>query len=309
MVVKKMHIINPKDKKSIILYKWTVDSADIKGVIHIVHGALEYAKKYDHFARFLSSRGYVVFAHNQRGHGEHTQKAGKLIDFGEKEGFSNLVGDVLAINKHIKKEYPTQKLILLGHSMGSFVSRYFAINYSERIDKLILVGTVYTTPLAVNTIISLSSIFQVIGYSKKGNRFLEAIVFGQFNIPFLIERDMLSWLTSSVEERDKHRLEAKALGPKIFTTDAFKEMFKGLKYISEPNNIIKIRKNLPIYIISGGQDAVGQYGKGIRKVYQLFKEAKILDVEVKIYKNMRHEILNEQRKHLVYRDVLKWISK
>ncbi|ONI40513.1 hypothetical protein AN639_00010 [Candidatus Epulonipiscium fishelsonii] len=307
MEITKMHIINPKDKKSIILYKWEMENTDVKGVVHIVHGAFEHAKRYDHFARFLASRGYIVFAHNQRGHGEHTRKVGKLVDFGEGEGFLNLVRDVLAINKYIRKEYPKQKLTLLGHSMGSFVARYFAINYSELIDKLILVGTGYATPLTVNTIISLSSIFQKVGYSKKGNKFLEAIVFGQFNLPFLSEKDILSWLTSSAEEREKNRRES--LGPKIFTTNAFKELFKGVKYISEPNNILKTRKNLPVYIISGEQDTVGQYGKGVRKVYQLFKEADILDVEMKIYKNMRHEILNEQRKHLVYRDVLKWISK
>ncbi|MGL6173437.1 MAG: alpha/beta fold hydrolase, partial [Cellulosilyticaceae bacterium] len=128
------------DKHEIYTYKWE-STNEPKAIIQIIHGAGEYANRYDTFAKALVQRGFVVYAHDHRGHGKSVKNDEVFGYFGEKDGFQLLVKDTYEVTKHIKQEYPSKKLIILGHSMGSFVARYFSILYSNEIDGLIIVGT------------------------------------------------------------------------------------------------------------------------------------------------------------------------
>ena len=83
----------------------------------------------------------------------------------------------------------------------------------------------------------------------------------------------------------------------------------GIRFISTPKNIASMNRNTPILFISGDKDPVGEMGKGVRRAYEAFRRAGVRDVELKLYKGLRHEILNEDCRAVVYNDLWSWIEK
>ena len=83
----------------------------------------------------------------------------------------------------------------------------------------------------------------------------------------------------------------------------------GIRFISTPKNIASMNRNTPILFISGDKDPVGEMGRGVRRAYEAFRRAGMRDVELKLYKGLRHEILNEDCRAVVYNDLWSWIEK
>ena len=65
---------------------------------------------------------------------------------------------------------------------------------------------------------------------------------------------------------------------------------------------------MPVALFSGDKDPVGDYGKGVVKVYELLCNAGVQDVSLKLYEGGRHEMLNETNRQEVYRDILNWCN-
>ena len=86
-------------------------------------------------------------------------------------------------------------------------------------------------------------------------------------------------------------------------------MLGGIRFISTPKNIASMNCNTPILFISGDKDPVGEMGKGVKRAYEAFRRAGVRDVELKLYKGLRHEILNEDCRAVVYNDLWSWIEK
>lgn len=295
-----------RDKHQIYTYKWE-GTSEPKAIIQIVHGAGEYANRYDTFAKALVQRGFVVYSHDHRGHGKSV-KEGKVFGyFGRQDGFRNLVEDTYEVTKHIKGQYPDKKVFVLGHSMGSFIARYFAILYSKSIDGLIVMGTGNNTQLEIKLGKAVANIYIKLGKGKVQTKLLDTLIFKMFNIGFILERDENAWLT-----RDKASREEFAKDPYCgikFTAYAFRDLFEGVEFVTEEKNVARIRKDLPIFVLSGDKDPVGGNGRMVKKAYELYREQGIKNLKIKLYKDMRHEILNEVGKQEVYKDIIAWINK
>lgn len=299
---------NSTDHHQIYVYQWLPDShVQMRGIIQLVHGSCEHAKRYEHFARFLTTRGYGVYAHDHRGHGASVKNQDELGYFGEEKGWEKLVEDCLVINEMIKEKQSGKKIVMLGHSMGSFVARHYAIAHSETIDGLILSGTAHYAPniLGLGTQIANQAIAK--GKGKKVHHLLDRMSYGTFHMKFHREKDKLAWLSSDVKVREDFRKDP-LCGFK-FTASAFRDMFGGLGVITKVESMKKMRAHLPILILSGEDDPVGNFGKGVKKTYELMKEAGMKNMEMKLYPHMRHEILNEKRRQEVYKDLLGWLQK
>lgn len=296
-----------KDIHEIPVYEWSDnDKAPVKGVIQLVHGSCEHAKRYEEFARFLVARGFVVVANDHRGHGKAVKDISELGYFAKENGWTKLVDDVYDVTTYIKKKYPDKKITMLGHSMGSFIVRHYAILYTDSIDALIVMGTAHHSKNILNlgTKIAERSIKK--GKGKKVNRFLDKISYGSFHMRFLKEKDTLAWLSSDREIREAFRKDGYC-GFK-FTAQAFKDMFEGIAFITDEANVKRMNKKLPVLLVSGQNDPVGDYGKMVQKAYLLYKQVGMENVGMKLYPGMRHEILNETDKVEVYKDILKWIK-
>ncbi|WP_300384544.1 alpha/beta hydrolase [Clostridium sp.] len=276
------------------------------GVICIVHGSCEYSKRYNHFISYLVSNGYIVYSYDLRGHGLSNKENETLGYFGESNGWNKLIYDLDEIINLIKNENEKLNLYLLGHSMGSFIVRHYSSMFSKKIDGIIATGTAHNSRLILRTGKLLAEIDIKKNGSKHRNKLLNKISYDSFSNKFKPIRTKQDWLTRDEKIVDEY-IEDNLCGF-IFTSDAFKDMFEGLLFITDKDNIENTRKNLPILLLSGGSDPVGDNGKMVKQSYKEYKKCGIINIEMKLYKGMRHEILNEIGKEEVYKDILIWIN-
>lgn len=297
-----------RDSKELSLYKWEPENKEnIKGIVQIVHGSCEHSGRYRDFSSFLVQNGYVVYSNDHRGHGLTAESEEELGFIADKNGWEVLVEDVLEINKLINNDYPNLPIFMIGHSMGSFIARHYATLYGNTIKGVVLSGTAHNNRLLLKFAITLSDIYIKIHGNRYRSKFINYLTYGAFNRKVSSHRTKYDWIC--IDEKVVDEYEKDVYCGYIFTSNAFKEMFRGLYYITNIKNIKKTPKDLPILLLSGKKDVVGNEGKMVIECYEKYKEAGIEDLDIKLYEKMRHEILNEVGKKEVYEDILSWIRK
>ncbi|WP_195987580.1 alpha/beta hydrolase [Clostridium sp. D53t1_180928_C8] len=291
--------------KEIKYYKWS-EVQNPKGIVQIVHGMTEYALRYDYFAKKLCENGYIVYAHDQRGHGETSPKDEERGYIADNEGFDILVENVKELTDIAKKENSNLPIILFGHSMGSFVSQRYIELYGNEINGVILSGT-NGKPDSITKLGALISKIEIMFKGREAkSKLMDKLSFGDFNSNFKPTRTGYDWLCSVDEEVDKY-IESPMCGF-ICSTSFYYDLIRGLWKINKKENLNNIPKNLPIYIFAGDKDPVGNFGKGIVNLYDTYKSIGIYDLNYKLYSNGRHEMLNENNKDQVIKDLLEWIN-
>ena len=294
-----------KNEKEIKCYKW-IPSKKAIGVVQIVHGMTEYALRYDYFAKKLCEQGYIVYAHDHRGHGKTAISDEERGYIADNEGFDILVDDVKQLTDIIKKDNPNLPIIIFGHSMGSFVSQRYIELYGDEIQGVILSGTNGKPKLYTKIGILVSKIGILLRGRKAKSRLMDKLSFGSFNSKFKPNRTNYDWLCSVDEEVDKY-IDSSMCGF-ICTTSFYYDLIRGLWKIHKEDNLNSIPKSLPVFIFAGDKDPVGDFGKGIVSLYECYKKLGITNLKYKLYKNGRHEMVNEKNKDEVINDILDWIS-
>ncbi len=281
------------------------EPTEYKGVVLILHGMCEHAERYEGFAEQLTKTGYLVYAHNQRG---HKGSIASKVDYGymtDGNNFNILISDIYEIVGLIKAAHPDLPLFLFGHSMGAFLTERFAQLHGNKINGIILSGsTKYSAPtLGIGALIAKTiCAFRGRRYRSK---LINQLTFGAYNKGFRPNRTPYDWLNRDPIEVDKYNNDEYCGG--IFTAAFYKDFFVGLLAIN--NNYELVPKDLPILMISGSKDPVGNYSKNVTKLYRTFLRMKIKDVELKLYDGARHEILLEYCKNEVVNDCLEWLGK
>lgn len=304
MIRKKSDYVKTFDGKNNHLIKWFDDEKEPKLIVHIVHGMAEYGDRYDHFARFLCAHDIVVYANDHRGHG-FTQTDGKLGFFDNSDGWYFVVKDLKTVQEEIKEKHPSLPYVMLGHSMGSFLARTFAIRYPNILDALILSGTGSHPGKIANVGKTLAVIQKAIFKANSPSYLLNYLTFGSYNKTYRNRKTKFDFLS-----RDEAVVEKYINDPLcgfVCPNSFFIDLINGLDFIHDPTNVKKMKSNLPILIASGSDDPVGNFGKGVKEVQQLFLKNGIQKVDLKLYSEARHEILNEINKEEVYKDLLTWI--
>lgn len=283
-------------------YKWENITCDMpKAIVQISHGMSENILRYDEFARELVEVGFTVYGHDHRGHGETAASIDDLGYMDDKDNFHSMVYDLKDMNDLIKRENEGIPIILFGHSMGSFLSQRYIELYGDSIDGLILSGSNGKQKAINNLGIPISYLEMKIFGRRKQSKLMDKLSFGSFNNNFKPVRTNCDWLTRDEKEVDKY-LNNKYCG-NIFTASYFYDLLKGLKEIHKESNLKKIPKSLNIYILAGSKDPVGENGKGIINLYNLYKKLGIKNVSYKLYDGARHEILNEINRDEVINDI------
>ncbi|ACA44254.1 alpha/beta hydrolase [Clostridium botulinum] len=296
-----------REGTKINVYKWEPDNKqDIKAVIQISHGMAETANRYEGLASYLNEAGYIVYANDHRGHGKSALSLDQLGYLGEEDGFMSMVEDVHALNTIIKEENKGLPVFLLGHSMGSFISQRYIQLYGQELNGVILVGTNGNQGSLINMGILVAKLEMRFKGRRHKSNLLNNLSFGGYNKKFEPNRTEFDWLTRDEKEVDKY-IKNEYCGT-IFPASFYHDFLKGLKSIWKEENKNKIPINLPIFIIAGDKDPVGNFGKGILNLYNFYKSIGVVDVNYKLYKEGRHEILNEINKREVFQDVLNWID-
>lgn len=279
-----------------------IPETEIKGVVQISHGVTEHMGRYEEIANFLTKHGYVVIGNDHIGHGMSTNN--KKMYFGPKDSFNYVVDDVLKCTELIKNKYPNIPITLLGFSLGSFVARNFVIKYPYMVDNLILIGTGYNSEIELK-IAKLAAWNEARKHGDdKMSPLIKKLTFDTYNKKFEPTKTDLDWLCKNEEELNKFLKDP--LRGEFISAGLFRELLNGMSYSNNIENINRMRKDLPILLLSGSEDPVGNFSKGVYNVYNLFSN--IDDVNIKIYDNARHDILHEKCKKEVYSDIINWLN-
>ena len=312
MIVKSF-TLKMNDGMEVFLNRWEPDNPeDIKGIVQLHHGIAEHSMRYDRLGSVLSENGYVLNAYDMRGHGKTVENAlkkgnGVVAQLAKNDGFSRVVEDLSFIIDSYKKDFPGKKIILLGHSFGSFVSQGYIEKYGKNIDGCILCGT-------SGPPISLAQFGRIIFGLVKGikgpdvtSKFLTKMFFGPYNKRIENPQTADDWISLNELNREMYEMDQWCGFP--LTTSFFYDITQGLCTIHKSKNMKNIPQELPVYFIYGEEDPVGSYGKTIHKLFDIYQKNGMKDVEIKSYPNDRHEIFNEDDKETVENDVITWLNK
>ena len=277
-----------------------------RGVIQLVHGSCEHTMRYEQFIAYLISQGYVVYANDHRGHGASVKSADDYGYFGETNGWSKMVDDLKSINDLIHAKHPDLPIVMLGHSMGSFLARHYAIDYGETINGLILTGTAHEPKYQLVAGKIAAKIIKRIKGSRYRSPLIHRLSYGTFNQHIENAKTPSDWIC--YDESIVKQFCADSSCGFVFTTAGFEDLFTGLLYITNEKNIKKMPYDLPVLLLSGEDDPVGGYGQMVIKAYEVMKDAGLVDINYKLYQKMRHEILNEKEKNIVYEETHQWLE-
>lgn len=296
-----------KDGTDIYVNKWSLrEDVKPKGVVQIAHGMAEHIDRYLSFAKALVDEGYVVYGNDHRGHGKTAASPDNIGYFADENGWDLVVDDMHELTNIIKKENSDVPIFIFGHSMGSFLSRTYICNYGKDIKGVILSGTGGDPGLIGNIGIFLARREMRKHGKKIRSKRMDKLSFGSFNKAFKPNRTDFDWLSRDINEVDKF-VEDPLCG-EVFTAGFFYDMLLGLRNLMKKDNLTKIPKELPIYLISGEKDPVGKNTRGVLQVFNTYKNIGIKDIKYTFYKDARHEILNEINKEEVYDDILHWLN-
>src|SRR6266446_1707495 len=276
------------DGLSIACVKWG-NHRGVRGVVQIAHGLGEYIGRYGELADILVRDGFVVYGNDHRGHGLTAKLSGSFGDFGP-GGFDQLVEDMVSLRVIAKNEHPAKPYILLGHSIGSFAAQQFVLDHSHSIDGLALSGSG-----------ALDGLARVAQSVAAGEDLMKLM-----NAGFEPARTSSDWLS-----RDNAEVDAFVNDPLCFPSlkpESMQSFLYAFPRLADLREIRKIRDNLPVYILSGGDDPVGQRLEGVRVLIDRYRSAGLTSIAQDFYSGGRHEMLHEMNRRDVITNLLVWMS-
>lgn len=276
-----------------------------KAIVQIVHGITEHLGRYDKLINFLIEKEICVVGMDLLGHGKSVNK--NPMYFGSEGSWHDRVEDNYNLHieakKHIGEDIP---YFILGFSLGSFIAREFLIKYPDKLDGAIIIGTGQQNKLA--TFLGKFMAKKVAKQEGEANfsKVINDLAFGNYNKYFKPTKTNFDWLCANTEELQNYENDELAI--KNVTPGLFRELLIGMEYTAEMNNIEKMNSHVPILLLSGENDAVGDFSKGVKKVATLFKKINS-NVQMVIYNEGRHDILHEVFREKVFKDIVNWIEK
>lgn len=292
--------------RDIFAYRWTNSEKKCRGIVQIIHGMQEHILRYEEVAAYLAERGFAVYGCDQLGHGRTAKRDTDFGYFGAEDGWENLLDDQRTLMELAKKEYVSLPFILMGHSMGSFVARELTAEYGKELDMAIFLGTSGGSRFLNIGLCHAVAMAERKGPDTEAER-LEHFAFGSYNKKIRPNRTRHDWLSSVSEEVNNFIMDPLCGRP--FTYGGYRDMFTLLQRVSARDWAYRIPSTLPILLMAGKNDPVGDYGRGVREVAKRLLEADCHYVSLRLYAGMRHELFHESRRIEVFADLYQWICK
>lgn len=293
------------DGHRIPLRHWPV--ANARAVVHIVHGMAEHSGCYADVAALFNDAGYAVMAHDHRCHG-HAVDAGALGNTSLQQHWAGVCADMAVVNAELRRRHPEQPLVLLGHSMGSFIAQHFAQQHPERLNLLLLEGSSFEPPWFTRLAARLARL-EVWRQGELGrSRLIHALSFGGFNRAFRPARTAFDWLSRDAGFVDRYVADPRC-GFQL-CNGYWRDFLDGLAALYQSAALRRIRSDLPVYLFAGDQDPVGHRGRGVTRLARVYREVVgSRDVTLRLYPGARHDLLHETNRDEVLADLLGWIGR
>ncbi len=270
-----------------------------RGVVQIHHGFEEHHDRYLKFATYLANQGYVVVTTDFAGHGRSLRNFNQG-NFAEGDATITLVEDMERLRGIIASRYQSIPYFIMGYQLGSLVLKKYMAKYGNQIDGAILLGTNGQNPFGSYR--ALLKFYSLFSNENKQNSFIQQLVhrkLSKLSTP-------TTYLTSDVLQLKNYYDDP--FNDFAYTTKAYKEIIRMLDQTASTSLINKIPKELPILMLSGKEDFFGDYGRGVEWLYRNFKKSGIKDIKMKVYSKMKMDILHEEEKKRVYRDITSWLN-
>ncbi len=306
MVKKQEFYFDSRDREhKIHAIRWIPETERPVCVVQIVHGMAEYIDRYDEFASYLAGKGILVVGDDHLGHGRSVRQGEPYGYFCKEDAATVLVRDEHRLKKMTQEQYPNIPYIILGHSMGSFITRNYLFRYGSGIDGAVIVGTGMQPKITLLSARMLAGLQRIFCGPKHASGLLNVAAFGAYNKKIASCKTVFDWLSRN-EENVRRYIEDPLCGF-TFTINGFQTLFHLIWNLHDEKRLQEMPKHLPVLFLSGEDDPVGNYGQGVKQVYQSFLRAGLENVQIKLYPEDRHEILNEVDRENVYDYVYRWI--
>jgi alpha-beta hydrolase superfamily lysophospholipase len=294
------------DGEKLFVYRWRPDVGVGKALVQICHGLAEHAGRYERLAEELTQNGFLVYAHDQRGHGRTAQSAEATGYFADHNGWSRIVQDVIELGEAEKQEYPRLPRVIFGHSMGTFVVQQIIYQRPHLFDGVIMSGPngVVSPLVQVGKLVTRIERWRLGKHGR--SELINSLSFDSYNRAFKPNRTSFDWLSRDEAEVDKYI--ADPMCGFLASTELWMELLMAIPEVARTENRRKIRKDMPIFLFSGGDDPVNDNGRGCESLGRTYREMGIRNVSYKIYPFARHETLHETNREQVTRDVVEWLE-
>lgn len=283
-----------------IFYQIIIPDTEVKGIVQVSHGMCEYFGRYTDFAEYMADKGFIVCGNDHLGHGNSVDSDDELGYFSAENGWQNVVEDLYTLTEMMKQDYSNVPYFLLGHSMGSFMARAYSVIHGDVLDGAVFCGT-SGGMIAIDKIITAVETIKKVHGERFRSEKVYKLAFGRYNrkIPDCQSRN--DWIS-----RDRNIIDRYNADPKCtfnFTLNGYENLMGVLQYVSADEWYRAYRKDLPTLLVAGDADPVGDYGKGVYKVYRRLSENSC-NVGIRLYSGARHELLNETNRTEVCNDLL-----
>lgn len=304
-VIKKMEMatLTSSDKQTGLHVVCWKPNGQPKAIVQIIHGMAEYIERYQEFAEYLTQQGYLVVGHDHLGHGQSVNPNDPQYGYFGEESISLVLADIRKVEDWVKISYPSLPYFMLGHSMGSFALRNLLQEDSQNLTGAILMGT-GNKPKGLSLALPLVK-WLAKNHGHKQNPIIDRLAFGSFSKSFS-EPSPFNWLSKNPENVAAYEKDARA--GFIFTNNGFKTLFQLIEGANKKGWADQLPKKFPMLIVSGAQDPVGGFGKGIEEVRRDCVASGLTEIEVMLFPELRHEILLETEKADVYQVIERWLS-
>lgn len=297
------------DNHRIFVRSWMPEAGTPRAIIQILHGMAEHCSRYEPVATLLVRQGYGVIAHDHRGHGHSVPQGGLLGHYADHGGWKLVLADTYKVNEYIHKQHPDLPVVLVGHSMGSFIALGYLIQHGRTVDAAVLSGSTANSPMAIRSARMLAQLEKLRAGAKARSSLIDLATFSSYNRQVSKQpRTEYDWLSRDEREVDKYIHDP--LCGFLCTNQLWLDLTGGLETISRISNLRKIPHDLPFYLVAGERDPLSYSNShnGVDKLAGLLREGGIRQVTVKLYQGGRHEIFNETNREEVIGDLLKWLA-
>ena len=287
--------------------RWEPDGGSVRAVLQICHGVAEHIARYDAFARYLNGLGIAVVGHDHLGHGLSLPEGGPPVYFGESNTWNTVVDDIYVLHQRIRLWYPDVPLCIMGHSMGSFLTRTYLIRYPGTVKAAIIMGTGWQPKAVIAGGMAVAKAVGAVVGENGTSDLVTNLAFGAYNKLFAPNRTSCDWL--SADEGNVDAYMADPLCGADATVGLFRQMLSGIRFNQKLSNLRQMDPRIPVLFVAGEKDPVGDCGNGVRRTYQEFRRAGVQDCTLKLYPGLRHEILNEKaQQQQIFEDIGQWLT-
>jgi alpha-beta hydrolase superfamily lysophospholipase len=288
------------------VHHW-IPTGETRAVLQVAHGMAEHGLRYAKLAARCNSQGIACYVHDHRGHGKSVPSGEEPGHMADDNAFNRAVDDLHHINRRIAKSHPGIPLVLMGHSMGSFMVQQMLYQHPDDFVAAILSAS-NGKPPPIATLGRGVARAERLRQGKKGRSpVIDAMAFGDFNRKFRPNRTDFDWLSRDTSEVDRYI--ADPLCGFRCSNQTWVDLLDALSVQSDAERLAKIPKDKPVYAFSGDRDAVGDMGAGLLRLVDQYRAAWLKNVEYKLYEGGRHEMLNETNEAEVLDDLMGWLSR